>query len=203
MIRGRPALAISRRILSSWLLTLIALAGVEAHAEDGRYETVNLDSVRSHAEFSIKALWFFEVRGHFGKMKGTVRIDHFRSQAVVDAHIDVNAVRMSNRDYEQGVRSAEFFDATRYPDIHFLSESFPLVRLDKGGQLPGMLSMHGSSRPVDFLIDPATCAHPAIDCPLEASGSIRRSEFGMHSHRRTLGDQVELAFSIFVMPAPS
>ncbi|MGA9421969.1 MAG: YceI family protein [Rhodanobacteraceae bacterium] len=179
------------------------LFGSVAHADENRYQTINLDSGQSHAAFRVKALWFFEVHGTFGNMRGTVRIDHFRSQAVVDARIDVDAVHMSNHGYERGVRSEEFFDAEHYPEIHFVSDSFPLVRLDQGGPLPGMLSMHGTTRPVDFLIAPATCARPAFDCPLRAAGRISRSAFGMQAHGATLGDKVDLTLSIEVSAAPS
>jgi polyisoprenoid-binding protein YceI len=191
-----------RRSAIRLLLVLgLGMAGSQARADD-RYQTVELDPARSHAGFSLKALWLFQVSGHFGDMRGTVRIDHFRSQAVVDAHIDVNSAHMANRDYEAEMRSAEFFDAARYPDIHFASEAFPLVRLDRGGDLPGVLTLHGVSHPVLLIIEPSACARPAVDCALEASGTIRRSDFGMRAHRATLGDRVELALSIYIAPQP-
>ncbi|MGA9342855.1 MAG: YceI family protein [Rhodanobacteraceae bacterium] len=182
---------------------LLGIAHRGARAADDRYETVNLDGARSQAKFSLKAFWLIDVHGTFGRMHGTVRIDHFRSEAVVDAHIDVNAVHMANPDYERGARSAEFFDAARYPDIHFVSDAFPLLRLTAGGPLPGMLDMHGNRNPVDFLIAPAACQRPAIDCPLQVSGVIRRSAFGMHARRATLSDKVTLSLSIFEAPGTS
>ncbi|MGA8279153.1 MAG: YceI family protein [Rhodanobacteraceae bacterium] len=191
------------RRIAIWLAALALFVGAAARADENRYQTINLDSAQSHAAFSVKAFWLFVVHGTFGNVHGTVRIDHFRSQAVVDARINVDAVHMSNHGYEQGVRSEEFFDAEHYPEIHFVSDSFPLVRLDQGGPLPGMLSMHGTSHPVDFLIAPARCARPAFDCPLRAAGHISRSAFGMQAHGATLGDKVDLTLSIEVTEAPS
>ena len=100
---------------------------------------------------------------------------------------------------ENWVKSAEFFDAANHPEIHFRSDSFPLARLHSGGELPGTLSMRGVQQPVRFMIEPSACARPAIDCPVQASGEVKRTAFGMRTRRATLSDKVELGFSIRVV----
>jgi polyisoprenoid-binding protein YceI len=181
------------------ILALLA-AGIvagPARAEEAAIEQVELDTARSHAEFGVKVMWLVTVHGRFGKVKGTVAVDRFRNHAVVDAYIDANAVEMSTRTYEDWVKSEEFFDVARYPEIRFVSESFPLQRLRKGGQLSGTLTIRGIEQPATFDLDPALCDHPAYDCPITVDGAIRRSAFGMRSRRGALSDKVDLHFEVF------
>jgi polyisoprenoid-binding protein YceI len=108
---------------------------------------------------------------------------------------------MGNQSYEDWVKSPEFFDVARHPEIGFVSEPFPLQRLHKGGQLSGTLTIRGVARPETFDLAPAECDKPAYDCPIVVKGSIRRSDFGMHSRRGTLSDKVDLHFEVYAIEA--
>jgi len=63
--------------------------------------------------------------------------------------------------------------------------------------LSGQLTVRGVTQPVRFALLPAECGRPAYDCPIRVNGTIRRSQFGMGSHRGTLADKVELDFRIY------
>lgn len=165
-------------------------------------ETLSLDSSRSHAAFSVKVLWMFAVEGQFGSVRGTVSIDHVHDQATVDAHINAADVTMRRESALAWVKSAEFFDVEHHPEIHFHSEPFPLDRLHEGGQLPGALTMRGITHAVVFDVQPSTCERPASGCAIEAAGTVRRSEFDMHTRRATLADKVDLSFSIRIIETP-
>jgi polyisoprenoid-binding protein YceI len=191
----------ARHGLNPTLLLAVMLATGPAAAADARTDQVQLDSSRSHAEFAVKVMWLVTVHGRFGKVRGTVEVDRFRSQAVVDARIDANAVEMNNKGYEDWVKSDEFFDVARYPEIRFVSESFPLQRLRRGGQLSGTLTIRGIGQPATFVLAPAECERAAYDCPIIVNGSIRRSAFGMRSRRGALSDKVDLHFEVFAVPS--
>ena len=179
----------------------VALLVGAARAEESTNDRVALDSARSHATFGVKVMWLLPIHGRFGKVAGVVAIDRFRNFATVDARIDANAVEMSTKSYEDWVKSDEFFDVAHYPDIHFVSESFPLQRLRSGGQLSGTLTVRGVEQPETFKLEAADCDHPAYDCPIIVSGSIRRSAFGMHSRRGALSDKVDLHFEVYAIPS--
>lgn len=182
------------------LLAVAAFAAASAGAEPAaRDDTVQLDSARSHAQFRVKVMWLIGIQGSFGSVRGSVDVDRFRSRAVVDAYIDVDKVHMNVRGYEDWVKSPEFFDAAAHPEIHFVSEPFALKRLHDGGELPGTLTLRGVSREVSFTLAPATCAQPGYDCPIVATGTIGRSQFGMRSRLGTVGDRVSLGFSVFAI----
>jgi len=188
-----------------WLLCL-ALNCFAAHAQvqAPRHEILQLDAARSQAGFTVKVLWLIGVAGEFGVVRGSLDIDRFRGTARVDARIEADTLSMRSAHNAKWAKSAEFFDATHYPQIVFASDDFPLVRLRAGGTLDGTLTLRGIVKPARFRILPSDCAQPlAGACAVQAEGDIERSDFGMHSRRGTLADKVALRLRIFVAPAQS
>lgn len=180
---------------------LLFLVTCVSHAQ--AVQTWELDAARSHATFEVKILYLIGLHGEFGSVHGTLRVDRASGLATVDATIDTNAVHMRSRRYENWTKSAEFFDAQHFPQIHFASSSFALARLAEGGRIEGTLTIRGMRRPAAFDIAPPECDAPLRGaCAVAASGTIRRSEFGMHSRRATLSDKVDLSLTIFVRPPP-
>jgi len=204
-----------RRIRAPWLWLLLVIAipafcsaGDEATAEvaadSGTAAPLALDPARSSAEFEVKVLWLIGVHGRFGQVQGTIAFDREHASVVADARIDVGSITMRNHSYEDWVKSAEFFDAAKFPQIHFVSAAFPRDRLRSGGEIAGTLTVRGIDRRTVFNVEPSDCPDAiARRCAVEASGSIHRSDFGMRSRRGTLSDKVELRFSIYLAPEAS
>jgi polyisoprenoid-binding protein YceI len=186
---------------AAFLIALALVACVARADDDATIDRVALDSERSHAEFGVTVMWLLTVHGHFGKVSGDVDVDRFRNFASVHARIDANAVEMSTKSYTEWVKSDEFFDVEHYPEIRFVSESFPLKRLRNGGELSGTLTIRGTEQPATFDLKGSECEHPAYDCPIVVTGSIRRSAFGMRSRRGALSDKVDLRFEVFAVPS--
>lgn len=174
-------------------------ASEKSSADPASARFLRFDSVQSSASFEVRVLLMFSVKGQFGSVSGGVHVDG--DQARVEAAIDANAVSMNREANEDWVKSAEFFDVDRHPQIFFDSAPFPPSRLREGGALPGTLSMRGVTRPVVFELEPADCEKPAVDCAVEAKGTVRRSDFGMTTRRGALSDKVELNFSVRVIAA--
>jgi len=184
-------------------LLIAAVLGARCAAAEESIDRIELDSTRSQAQFGVKVMWLLSIHGRFGKVHGTVEIDRFRNQAIVDARIDANAVEMSNDSYENWVKSDEFFDVSHHPEIRFVSEAFPLQRLRKGGDLAGILTIRGVEQPTSLELQASECEKPAYDCAIVVDGAIRRSDFGMRSRRGTLSDKVDLHFEVFAIPSPT
>jgi len=180
---------------------LIALALPIAPTWAAADPPLQLDSARSSAEFEVKVLWLIGVHGRFGQVQGSITVDRARETAVADARIDVGSITMRNHSYETWLKSPEFFAAHEYPEIRFQSEPFALAALRSGGPVAGTLTLRGVRRQIVLSVLPSRCPDQvARDCPVEASGNISRSEFGMSSRRGTLSDEVELGFSIYLSP---
>lgn len=177
------------------IMSLGVLAAGHALAQES---TTAFDPARSHAEFQVRVMWLFSVEGRFGGVTGALHIDRAAQTAQVRASIDATGVAMRRKDHEEWVKSAEFFDTSRHPRITFDSAPFPLAVLYGGGDIPGTLTVRGQAQPVHFTLRASDCpGHAAQDCPVVADGAIQRGDFGMRSHRTTLGDRVKLHLTIF------
>jgi polyisoprenoid-binding protein YceI len=158
-----------------------------------------IDGARSHAQFSVRTLWFTHERGEFKTMYGELRnIDHERD--VVDASIDARSLDMDDEDALQEARGPAFFDVDKYPRIHFTSAPFPATALRDGGTLDGTLELHGQRREVRFELDSSQCPEHPLQCSVRVRGRLSRSAFGMRAHRGWLSDRVSLDLEIVLAP---
>lgn len=80
-----------------------------------------LDASASSAEFRVPNLWGLrKVRGRFGKLSGELEVDE-RGEHRLELKIDAASVDTGNRRRDRHLRSADFFDVDRHPEIGFRS----------------------------------------------------------------------------------
>ncbi len=106
-----------RRVLA---ITVIVLFSLPVLAQDFR-----VDPNHSSANFSVKHLLVSTVRGRFaGGITGTI---HFDSKDIakssVTAEIKTDTVNTDNETRDKDLRSANFFEVEKYPEIKFQSTS--------------------------------------------------------------------------------
>lgn len=84
--------------------------------------TWRLDPAHSSIEFSVKHMMMTTVRGRFKEFQGTLSADEEHPQGCcVDVEIKAASIDTGVPDRDAHLRSAEFFDAERYPEIVFRS----------------------------------------------------------------------------------
>jgi polyisoprenoid-binding protein YceI len=173
------------------------LAGlVLLHAGSAAAADYRIAPAESHADFAVRLLWLHTIDGRFTDITGRVHVDA-RGMATVNASIRADSVVMDSERFRRWTQAPEFFDAARYPVIHFVSRPVALSMLTSGGPLEGMLELRGMTRAVRFQLQPAHCQSLAsATCVIRAEGSISRSAFGMHGHHASLSDPVDLGLSI-------
>ncbi len=87
--------------------------------------TWQLDPTHSSVEFSVKHMMMTTVRGRFKELKATLRGDRDHPESAgVEASIDVASIDTGVADRDAHLRSAEFFDAEKYPAITFRATRF-------------------------------------------------------------------------------
>jgi polyisoprenoid-binding protein YceI len=173
-------------------LLITCAAALPLHAADYR-----IDPERSHADFGVRLFWLSQIKGRFEQIDGDVTLSSLHDTAIVDAHITVDSIQMNSDRIRRWVLAPEFFDAPKYPSIHFVSEPISLAMLEKGGGLDGTLTLRGVTRPAHFELMPSVCPlNSPQACVISVRGTIQRSDFGMSSHRTAISDQVELGMMI-------
>ena len=143
--------------------------------------TWTIDTTHASVGFSVRHMMLAKVRGHFTKWEGKIELDDANPAASsVEASIDVASIDTREAQRDGHLRSADFFDAEKYPKISFRSTK--IEPKGDGYQLTGDLSMHGVTKPVRLEVenlgggkDPWGKQRVAF----AAKGQIDRREFGL------------------------
>jgi polyisoprenoid-binding protein YceI len=141
-----------------------------------------IDPAHSHIEFAVRHLMISTVKGRFGSVEGTVVMDEADpATAEVDVTIDVASIDTREPQRDGHLKSADFFDAEKYPTIHFKSTRITDVSGDTF-KVIGDLTMHGVTRAVTLDV---TSEGRGKDpwggdrAGFSAKGKIKRSDFGL------------------------
>jgi len=80
-----------------------------------------IDPAHSRAEFRVPHFWgLVKVKGHFDRIDGWLEMDDNGSRRL-ELIIDAASVNTGNHKRDEHLRSADFFDTERHPDVHFVS----------------------------------------------------------------------------------
>ena len=84
----------------------------------------DIDPAHSSAHFSVRHMMITNVRGEFTKVSGTVTFDPDNPGASqVEATIDVASLHTREEQRDAHLKSADFFDVAKFPEIKFVSKS--------------------------------------------------------------------------------
>ena len=126
----------------------MSLSTMPAAASTGisRWE---IDPAHSHVEFAVKHLMIATVKGRFADVQGVVQLDGANpGAATVDATIKVTSIDTREKQRDAHLRSADFFDAARFPTIGFRSRHVLGDPLGSAFRLVGTLTLRGITREV-------------------------------------------------------
>jgi len=112
----------------------------------------NIDPAHSGVHFSIRHL-VSKVRGRFAKLSGTIHADEGDlTRSVVEATIDVASVDTGTAQRDAHLRSPDFFDAERFPEIRFRSTRIEKVSDDRY-RVIGQLTIRDVTREVPLDVE--------------------------------------------------
>jgi polyisoprenoid-binding protein YceI len=164
----------------------------------------NIDPTHSQAEFSVRHM-FTKVRGHMVVTSGVVDVDEWDpTKAVIVARLDPSTVNTGVAVRDDHLRSLDFFDIQRYPEIVFHSTAISETAADHYAVI-GVLSMHGVDKPVTLY---ARAAGDGIDpfgsrrAGVSASTTVNRKDFGLNWNRvlesggLLVGDEIDINLEI-------
>ena len=160
--------------------------------------TYNIDKAHSEVTFQVRHL-LTKVRGRFSDFEGTIEYDEEQPEnSRVNAAIKATSIDTSERDRDNHLRSADFFDVEKFPTLTF-----------KGGAI-GDLTIHGVTRQVTFDVnflgrakDPWGNERIAF----EAETTINRKDYGLNWNAALetggflVGDEVKISLSVQAIPA--
>jgi len=143
-----------------------------------------LDPYHTQVEFSAKHLGMMTVRGHFDEISAVADIDPDHPEnASVEVTISTASIRTNNGARDNDLRSSNFLEVEKYPEIKFKSTRVEQIDADHF-KLTGDLTIKGNTRPVTFDVvkygefnDPEMMGHRIA---YSATGKINRKNFGLN-----------------------
>ena len=116
--------------------------------------------------------------GSFGKFSGTIDYTGQIETSKVKITIDINSLTTDTPQLTNHLKTADFFDAAKYPEATFES-----TEIKAGGSagathtITGNLQMHGVTKSVSF---PASIAVAPDAITVNSSFAINRKDFGIN-----------------------
>ena len=107
----------------------------------------DIDVGHSAIHFWVRHLVISKVHGRFAKWAGTIELDtQDLTRSSVDVKIDAASIDTQVADRDTHLRSPDFLDVAKYPELSFRSR-----RIEKAGdgyRVTGDLTLHGVTREV-------------------------------------------------------
>ncbi len=104
------------------------------------------------AEFSVRHMMVTYVRGHFKDVHGTLEFDPAKpALARVEAVIDARGLWSGERDRDAHLKSPDFLDVERFPQITFRSTRVRLAGANEA-MVSGEVTIRGVTRPIDLQV---------------------------------------------------
>jgi len=187
----------NRKLFAAAVLTTLAALPLRA-------DTFAVDPNHSEVSFQIRHL-VSQVRGRFNAFSGTVQLDPKNlPTSSVEFHIKATSIDTGVANRDTHLRSADFFDVEKYPEITFKSESIQPAGKDKYN-VTGTLTMHGVSKKVTL---PVTYGGQIKDpqgntrAGFETETTLDRKDYGIVWNKALdaggamLGDEVKVAINL-------
>ena len=175
-------------------------------------QTYQIDPDRSAAIFHVKHLMVNDVSGRFSKLSGVVTFDEKElGKSSIEATIDVETVdtKLLKRDIH--LKSADFFDVAKFPNMTF--KSTRLYKSDGVVKVDGNLTMHGVTKALTLTLSEVrsetrtpqgTFIRSAV-----ATTKLSRKEYGLLWNKTietggfVVGDEIAITLEIELSRKPT
>lgn len=181
-------------------LSAVALAAVP-FAAAAAPESYTVDPYHTFPNFTIERP-VSVMYGRFNKTSGKVTLDRAAKSASVELAIEAASIDTGDNDKgsrprsrDEHLRAADFFNAAEFPRITFKSTSVAFTG-DTPSAIDGNFTMLGVTKPLRLTVERFKCVPATASakerCGGNATGKLRRSDFGMKYGVPTLADELAL-----------
>ncbi len=164
--------------------TLVAAAGLLSLATPAFAASYTVDPVHSRVGFSVAHMTVSSVKGEFGTFNGTMEWDPKNVAATkAEGTVTIGSVNTREAKRDDHLRSADFFDAVKFPEMKFVSTGVQNIK-PEGFDLVGNLTIRGVTKPVTFKVktlapDAKDPFYGTIKTGTTATAVIDRQAFGV------------------------
>ena len=184
------------KLLAVLLLSALPLAALAAP------ESYTFDPYHTIANFTVDHFDTSTVYGRFNKVSGKLVVDLAAKTGSVDLSIATASVDTGDSDKgsrarsrDDHLRSADFFNVAEFPTMTFKSTAVKFNG-DTPATLEGNLTLLGVTKPLTLTIERFKCGPRSGSgkegCGGNATGKLKRSDFGMKTGIPAVGDEITL-----------
>ena len=159
-----------------------------------------IDPAYTTVEFKVKNLFFFTVEGRLTEFAGRIVLDEGDvRRSSVEATIKAASVSTGNPRRDAHLRSADFLDAERHPEIHFRSASVEKGRDRDALVVTGPLTILGKTRDVILnvtVVDRSRSPRGEEVVYYTALAEADRYDFGIAYGRGVIGRALKIRIQV-------
>lgn len=140
-----------------------------------------IDPTHSEITFKVKHLMISNVKGEFRTFQANIDGEDF-TNSTISANIDASSISTNNNDRDTHLKSPDFFEVEKYPEITFVSTSLKKID-DNEYELVGNLTMKGTTKEIKlntefggFMKDP----YGNEKAGFSINGKLNRKDFGLN-----------------------
>lgn len=177
----------------------IPAAIAQPAAPDVKSGTFKLDPSHTQIVFAVSHFGFTNYRGVFSGASGALQLDvGHPSGSKLDVSLPVDSLFTTVQRLTDQLKSPQWFDAAHFPTAQFTSTKVEQVGKD-AAVVTGNFTLHGITKSVKlnvrFVGAGVNPLNKAYTVGFEATGTIKRSEFGIATFIPMVSDEVNLTVS--------
>lgn len=162
-------------------------------------DSYTIDPEHTYPHFAVSHLGFSTMHGRFNKTSGKLEMDVAKKTGSVEILIDTSSIDTGHAKRDQHLKSPDFFNAGESPEIKFKSTKVSFTG-DKVTSVDGDLTIMKTTKPITLTVTSMHCGvHPMNKknvCGFDATGKIKRSDFGINYALPAVGDEVALTLEV-------
>ena len=194
--------------MRTFLTTIALIASVStpvmaqvASADASKVEAgvYNIEPEHSRITFGVSHMGFTNYYGEFRNASGMLTLDPKKpDSSSVDVKIPTGSVMVPNAKLKEELDGDQWLDAAKYPDITFKSTKVAKTGADTA-KVTGEFTLHGVTKPLTLNVKFNGAGTNPLDknytSGFEATGMIKRSDFGVKTYVPLIGDDVDIMIS--------
>lgn len=140
-----------------------------------------IDPTHSRLGFEARHAVITKVRGHFADFTGTIVVDPADvSASSANVVAQLTSIDTGNADRDGHLRSADFFDVEKNPELTFTATKFAAA--GDSFVVSGNLTINGVTKDIDLAVEltgTATDPFGNVRAGFEGTGELSRKDFGL------------------------
>lgn len=181
-------------------LTLTAASLLLVAPAQAETRTYTLDKPHTQVLFNINHLGFSTSWGKFTDYQGTIQYNKDKpAESKVDVTIKTTSLDLGDATWNEHVSEAKYLNVAQHPEMRFKSTKIDVTGADTA-KITGDLTLNGVTKPVTLdtkLVKAGTHPMSGKDgIGLSATGSLKRSDFGIVESVPYVADTVNLVIEV-------